>query len=277
MEQHAPSDGQGSAGEEAGGNVEQPELDENDDGWDDTLHGRLGTDAKESAVAVGKKPSKTVSQRAAAKGKKPGNPGIFTGEPLAFLKELLPQFVATRSGSRHGKNLRFRTFWTTTLTSFWEKFDWTMFKKSNQDKSTVLARINNVSIQISLQQESNSRSLQSIHAWFPYHARTAGIDVANPWLPVLRALRKPDSPAPKRHPAWQVWQKEHKDEVAKAAGAGASLGARVKEAVKLFEGKDAETRKQYEEKARRMYDEAIKGHEDALTGLPAPDEEGRKM
>ena len=96
---------------------------------------------------VGKRRSKTVKEREAAKGKKSGNPGIFVGESYDFLFDLLPDFVKMRDAGGRGKQRRFDDFKERVYTDFWQRFDWTQFATpAEKTQEAVVNKINNVSL-----------------------------------------------------------------------------------------------------------------------------------
>lgn len=78
-------------------------------------------DGEESDDEEHPRRSKTMAERAAAQGKRPGPKGRFHGEQRAFLEQLLPKYEAVPKGKR-GKNPHLQAFWKETGNAFWATF-----------------------------------------------------------------------------------------------------------------------------------------------------------
>ena len=92
--------------------------------------------------------AKTAVQRNAAKGGKAGNPGNFTGEPLAYLQSLLKDYNTLQAqADERGKIDRLENFWARLRETFWAKFKPAEFRKTfkETDDTALVTKVNKVS------------------------------------------------------------------------------------------------------------------------------------
>lgn len=95
-----------------------------------------------------KRTRKTASQRKAAKGGRPGNPGTFRGDDSVYLSSLLKDYLNARDvqARGRGKNTKLEAFWGCMIAGFWERFDWTSYAREGETKEETIERINGVSV-----------------------------------------------------------------------------------------------------------------------------------
>ncbi len=76
--------------------------------------------------------------------------------------------------------------------------------------------------------------MKSIQTWYRYRAKNIEQQGVNPWGQALSALRVAGSTYPRKSPAWQLWAKENRELIDKAAGADAQIGQRLLERIQQF-------------------------------------------
>ena len=105
--------------------------------------------------------------------------------------------------------------------------------------------------------------------WMRWKTRSGTALGSNPWNKVLGDLRKRKGNAPKLVPGYQVWQRDHKDEIAAEAGENAHISKHNSVAARLFKQQDEDVRKRALEQARREHAAASAAHRAASAGSPS--------
>ena len=90
-------------------------------------------------------------------------------------------------------------------------------------------------------------------------------------MKVLGDLRKRKGNAPKKLPAYQVWQRDHKDEIAAEAGANAHISIQNSVAARMFKEQDEDVHLRAREQATREHERAIAAHLETQMGTPSVD------
>ena len=93
-------------------------------------------------------------------------------------------------------------------------------------------------------------------------------------------LRKPRGNAPKKVPAWQLWEKvpQNKETVKRVAGSDyAYIGRRNAITSRLYGAEPQETKDAFEAQATAEHKVAVERHRDALSGMPSLDPEDQAM
>lgn len=87
----------------------------------------------------------------------------------------------------------------------------------------------------------------------------------------MRDLRVPRENAPRKSAAWQIWYREHRQEVIDAAGPRARIGERNRTAAELYRKQDDKVKEAMEAITEQEHKAAMEIHNDTKTGLPSTD------
>lgn len=268
-------DGESEDGEDDGGVRE-------DDGEDADQRDGPNVTVCRPPRRKGKQRAKTVTEREATKGKKPGNAGNFHGEQFNFLSLLMEDFMAVRRSKRTGKKARWAEFCQAVRVSFWAKFNWSTFVQPStsipETQEEVMDCVNSVSERCILPQTKSELTFaarsasKSIKSWFGYQAsKVTADDGKNPWATALSELRKPAEVVQVRKPtAYQLWAKDHYDEVKEAAGSGADIGTRNRVAKALYEEQSDEVKESLQALAMEQLESMKRDNSRSLNDLPSP-------
>ena len=122
--------------------------------------------------------------------------------------------------------------------------------------------------------------MQAIKNWFSY--RYCCVAAANPFAVMLKALRKPTTPCPRKPSVAQAYLQAHIDEVniihdervgTSAAKGLSGISLRVAIAKELFAAEPEEVRRELQFRIDQEHEDTVARHKEAKLGAPSSDPE----
>ncbi|KAK7052715.1 hypothetical protein R3P38DRAFT_3173036 [Favolaschia claudopus] len=210
--------------------------------------------------------------------KKPGKPSDFQGKRLDLLLDFYPTYA---DASQRGKT---RGIWTDFFKKYWAKFPWRL--PLTQDPDVNDATDYALKPQNPAEEEDQKKTIsgteQKIKLWLGRQSRASSMK-DNPWQEWLTRFRTPSTSAPKKLADYQYYmqRKPYKDKItalyeARKSGVPGTqlMNLRASIARELLACEPQVVRDEMRVGADNEHAALLAKHEDALSGLPALDEEG---
>ncbi|KAF7798645.1 hypothetical protein EIP86_009869 [Pleurotus ostreatoroseus] len=211
------------------------------------------------------------------KGQKPGNPGRFDGEELAYLEEGMAGYLALPQEKGTVRNAALKDFWVLITAGFWARFPW-------KDVRANLAKSRGDAVLKWSNGQVVENTKQAIISWYRTHSKDHTSGSSNPWKSLLSALRAPAAErAPKLLPGWQVWMSDHTEELRIAykerypEGHAPNISQRNTVARELFQREAKSIQEQYAHKAQQRLETETARYNADMNGDPSDDPEVQEI
>ncbi|KAJ7221408.1 hypothetical protein GGX14DRAFT_318698, partial [Mycena pura] len=167
--------------------------------------------------------------------KKRGNKGNFQGKRLEWLKSRVSGYNAYTNAKKKKKRGSGQSFWDQTIPDYFNVFPWRLPREQdplevgleeyarepeNEDErkqqEEILEDTENVSSLATLMKKEADLNVQKIIWWFS-RQRATHVHAQDPFKPMLKKLRIPETATPRRIPDYQFYMAhdEFKGKVAK--------------------------------------------------------------
>ena len=105
--------------------------------------------------------------------------------------------------------------------------------------------------------------------WARWKTRSGSVLGTNPWSKALKDLRRRKGNAPKLLAGYQVWQRDHKDEILEETGPNPHISEQNKVAARMFREQDEAVHALAREIAKSEQELLLAAHQEAQTGVPS--------